>query len=149
MDTLNNPKSEFRKLTKKAFNPTGFAAFKLVLSLLAPNVMRLLGCKVFGTTYENFFLSLAKNTLANRDEYGACRKNFLQVLLELQSGKNVQQSDKNTIKFGEIDKPMTMEEILVHANLAFGASIESPSLSLTLLMFEITRNPEIQERLIN
>lgn len=149
VDTLNNPNIDFRKYTKKALNPTGFAAFKLVLSFLAPNVMRLLGCKVFGTAYENFFKSLAKAALENDGNNNAPRKNFLQILLQLGNDANIQQYNDDIKKGDESENAMTMEEILVHANLAFGASIESPSLSLTLLMFEITRNPEIQDRLIN
>lgn len=154
VDTLNYHKSsdvEFRKNIKNALNPTGFAAFKLILSFLAPNVLGLMGWKLFGTPYENFFKSLVNDALEKDDKSKAPRKNFLQVLLELRNGDKAQQNDetsKTSTKGNESEDAMTMEELIVHANLAFGASIESPSLALTLLMFEITRNPEVQDQLI-
>lgn len=148
VDTLNDPNSYFRESTKRALNPSGLTALRMIISFLSPNIMRILRLKLFGEEYEKFFTSIFNDVLQNDDNSNA-PKTYLQIMLKMRNGNHVQHHDETETKDDGDEHRLTMQEILVQSNIIFGGTIESPSMALTLLMFEITRNPEIQERLIN
>lgn len=113
------------------------------MSLFTPNVKSFFGVNFLASRHDTFFKSISEDAMKHHDKSSALRKNFMQILLRL--GKNRSQDEKPS---DEQDDGLTMQEVITHASLTFGASIDSPSLAITFLMFEITKNPHVQERLI-
>ncbi|KAF5286957.1 hypothetical protein FQR65_LT12416 [Abscondita terminalis] len=76
----------------------------------------------------DFFINLVKDTVKYRRDKGVVRKDFMQILMDLQ--------DENEF---------TVEEMAANTFVFFLAGFETSSTTMSFSLFELARNPKIQE----
>uniref|UniRef100_A0A171B5Z2 Cytochrome P450 6HF1 n=1 Tax=Triatoma infestans TaxID=30076 RepID=A0A171B5Z2_TRIIF len=143
INTLDNPDSIFVKLGQKVFQPCWRNRLKQTLSSQYPELLRYLGWKSLPQRLETFFIGLVKDTISYREQNNIVRNDFLQLLMELRK------QDMEKLNRGEIgdEKRMIMDDKLITSNafVFFVAGFDTAASTLSYCMFELSRNPDIQE----
>ncbi|XP_031628978.1 probable cytochrome P450 6d4 [Contarinia nasturtii] len=151
IDCVVDPDNDFRKYGSRIFATTTWNAFKRLSRFVAPQVIRFFRIKFADPGVENFIHSLVKENLEYRERYNIIRKDFFQLLIQLRNTGNVQKDDEweTVIKNDGSQKKMSLDEIKAHSFAFFGAGFETSSTTMSFCMYELAKNPDIQERVRN
>ncbi|XP_049285216.1 probable cytochrome P450 6a14 [Anopheles funestus] len=144
-NTLDNPDSEFLKYGKRVFEHRLFAVVKMTFAMLFRNTATKLGIKVTDADLERFFLNLVHETVDYRERNDVQRNDFLNLLLEIKNkGSFVEQEEGHTAPNA---LGMTMNELAAQVFIFFVAGFETSSTVMNFCLYELAKNPDIQERL--
>ena len=145
---MKNPENDFRKYGRKIFETTTWNSFKRLSRFVAPQLIRFLRIKFADAGVENFINSIVKQNLEYREKNNVTRKDLFQLLIQLRNTGTVQLDNEweTVIKADKNQKKMSMEEVTAHSFAFYGAGFETSSSTLSFCLFELARNPEIQER---
>ncbi|XP_055296698.1 uncharacterized protein LOC129565633 [Sitodiplosis mosellana] len=148
VDSINNPNNEFRVCGRKIFELSLSNAIRTLMTFTAPKLLGLLRIKSIQSDVESFINSVVKQTLVYRETNNVSRKDFFQLLIQLRNTGTVQLDDQwdTVIKADENQKTMTFNEIAAQTFVFFAAGFETSSTTLTFCMYELARNPDIQEK---
>lgn len=148
VDSINNPNNEFRVCGRKIFESTIFNAIRKLINVVLPNLLDWFRIKSFDSSIERFIMSVVKQNLEYREQNNVVRKDFFQLLIQLRNSGTVQFDDQweTMIKTDEKHKKMTLNEICAQVFVFFAAGFETSSSTLSFCLFELARNPEIQQR---
>lgn len=80
---------------------------------------------------QEFFIHAVKETVEHRINNGIRRNDFLQLLVDMMEG----------------EEPLTMLELAANCFLFFVAGFETSSTTMTFALYELSQNPEIQQKL--
>lgn len=151
IDTINDPNNEFRVCGRKIFEPSFWNITRGLISIVQPKLMSILKIKSVDQSVEDFIKSVVKENLEYREKNKVSRKDFFQLLLQLRNNGTVQLDDQweTVIKADDNQKTLTINEIAAQSFLFFAAGFETSSTTLSFCLFELTKNPEIQERVID
>lgn len=75
--------SEFRRMGRKALQPSKVSAISKLIRVFFPTLFRLLKLRTFPNEVNNFFLSVVADTLKHRQQHKIVREDFLQMLAEI------------------------------------------------------------------
>lgn len=151
VDTVNDPNNEFRICGRKIFEFTIPNAIRWFLYHTAPKLMSIFRVKTTAPSVEAFIRSVVKQNLEYREKNNICRKDLFQLMIQLRNTGSVQLDDhwETVIKGNEHQKAMTEEEIAAESFLFFLAGFETSSTTISFCMYELAKNPEIQQRVHN
>lgn len=149
VDTVINPDNDFRKYGRRIFETSTWNAFKRLSRFVAPKIIRLLRIKFADAGVENFFYSIVKENLEYREQNNVSRKDFFQLLIQLRNTGTVQLDNEweTVINADARQKTMSVDEIAAHSFAFFGAGFETSSTTMSFCLYELAKNPDIQERL--
>lgn len=151
VDTVNNPDNDFRKYGSRIFKTSSWNAFKRLSRLVAPQIIRLLRIKFADAGVEQFFNLIVKQNLEYREKNNVSRKDFFQLLVQLRNTGKVQLDNEweTVIKTNSNEKTMSEAEVAAHSFAFFGAGFETSASTLSFCLYELAKNPDVQERLRN
>lgn len=144
VDTIVDPESDFRKYGRKIFESKPIIR---LLAFVAPQLLTLLRIKVTDPDVESFMRSIVKQMLEYREKNGIVRKDLFQLLVQLRNTGTIQLDGEWETNIRN-DKPkfLTDDEITAQAFVFFVGGFETTSSTLTFCLFEIVKNPAIQQR---
>lgn len=98
-----------------------------------------------------FIRSVVQENLEYREKNNVARKDFFQLLIQLRNSGNVQLDDdwETTIKSDESQKMMSLNEMAAQVFVFFLAGFETSASTVSFLMYELAKNPKIQQRVHN
>lgn len=103
----------------------------LFLTIYAPNISQKFGVRNLQKEVASFFLKSVDDTVSYREKNNIQRNDLLQMLVEMKnSGVN-----------------LTMNELVAQVLLFFIAGFETSSTTMNLTLFELSREPALQEKL--
>lgn len=137
-NSLNNPDSEFYKYGKAVFDFNFFRAIEFNAIFFLPSVVSLLKTKLFGKKAEKFLRELTGYTMSERIRTGTTRNDLIDILVDL---KKANASEKEFI--------FSDDALVAQAATFFSAAFETTSQTMTFLMYELAKHPEVQNRLRN
>ncbi|KAM6424355.1 cytochrome P450 3A9-like [Liasis olivaceus] len=146
INSMNNPKDPFvtqiKKLTKfRAFDP------RIILSFTFPSLLPLLNAldlTAFSREAVNFFSkSFAKMKETRLHEGRGSRVDFLQMMIDSQTNKNISTSNGLNHSY----KGLTDQEILAQAFIFVFAGYEPGSNSLGYMAYLLATHPDVQQKL--
>lgn len=151
VDTINEPNHEFRVYGRKIFEKSISRAFRDLITLIQPKLLSYLRIKSVDPSVEKFIRSIVKQTLDHREKDNVTRKDFFQLLVQLRNSGTVQLDDQweTVIRGSENQKNMTVDEIAAQTFLFFAAGYETSSTTITYCLYELAKQPELQERVHN
>lgn len=129
-ECFENPRSEWREMGKKVFQPNFLAGIKILLKHFAPILTRFIPVPFIPREVDTWIRNLVRKLLKERQNKGIEYEDQLQSLLNM-----------NT----KIE--LTEEIIAGHALAFFAEGFETSSSTLGFLIYNLAANPEIQERL--
>lgn len=126
--------AEFRRYGKKILETQPAQAIKIVFALNFPKLARKLGLSIGSKDVNIFFNKVVRDTVEYREKNNYQRNDFMQLLINL----------KNS--YGDSGKGLTLDEIAAQTFVFFVAGFETSSTAMTYALYEMSINPEIQDR---
>lgn len=151
VDTIKNPDNDFRKYGRKIFELSFQNGLKQLLNFVAPKLMTIFKIHIVEREVEDFIFGIVRQNLEYREKNNVTRKDFFQLLIQLRNTGTVQLDDQweTVIKSDENQKTMSINEIAAQVFVFFAAGFETSSSTLSLCLYELAKNPDIQERVID
>ena len=131
-NTFKEENSPFREYGRKALLMSPLLMLKLIFGMRFPNVAKSLGVTTVPKNVSAFFMKVVKDTIDYREANKVTRKDFMQILIDLKN----QTSDA-----------LTAEEVAAQCYVFFLAGFETSSTVMTFTLYELARNPHLQEKL--
>ncbi|XP_050498209.1 probable cytochrome P450 6a13 isoform X2 [Diabrotica virgifera virgifera] len=133
--SMENPDSEFREYGDKAFRKNLRQRIGIILTSVFPFwLLRLTGFKTISKDIDDFFMNLVKDVIEEREKQNMERKDYLQLLIDLNKNGNM--------------KALTLQEIVAQSFVFFIAGFETSATTMNFALLELSQNIDIQEELI-
>ncbi|KAF5308636.1 hypothetical protein FQR65_LT06097 [Abscondita terminalis] len=132
-NSFEEEKGELLKIGELIFTPSMMLAIKHLIVIILPVLGNYLNFKFVPDEVTQYFKVLIGKSLKYRNENKIVRGDFLDNMRELK------------LKLG--DDNFTDDDIVAHAGGLFGDGIETSSIGLSFILFELAVNIEVQERL--
>lgn len=149
INSLQDPNDEFRYYGRKAAELDIWDNIKIFMQALLPHkLLYAIGHKFTKSDVEKFFMKAIRDTVEYREKNNTYRKDFMHLLLQLKNRGLVSDDEKITDNDGIIqEKALTMTELAAQAYVFFMAGYETSSITVSLALFELAENPQIQKKL--
>ncbi|XP_065081392.1 probable cytochrome P450 6g2 isoform X1 [Ochlerotatus camptorhynchus] len=136
---LSDDDSEFRYYGRKIFEYGPKRAINMAAFFFMPELVPYLGFKLFPRDTERFLKTIILQEISRREASGESRGDFIDSMIVLKN---------NDATIGIEEKIPLKDDILVaQAATFYMASFETTSSVLSFTLYELTKNPEIQQRL--
>lgn len=145
IDTIANPNNDFRVCGRNIFEPNLRNIIRSFLFFNAPKIMKWLRMKVAEPKVEKFLRLITKQTLEYREQNNVSRKDLFQLMIQLRNTGTVQLDDHWDTEI-KGNKTMTEGEIAAQTFVFFIAGYETSSTTLSFCMYELAKNPDVQQR---
>nr|AEL88549.1 cytochrome P450 CYP6DG1v1 [Dendroctonus rhizophagus] len=132
-NSFSKEESDFRKYANLFFRPNFLDYIRLLCLKLFPDLARKLRLKIGNTRRTKFFRDMVKQTIDHRIQFKVTRPDFLQLLINM----NVERDGKEVLSF---------DQIVANTILFFVAGFDTPSTAMNFALFELARNPDLQEK---
>ncbi|KXJ73271.1 hypothetical protein RP20_CCG016134 [Aedes albopictus] len=162
VDSVRDPETEFYVKGKQLLD---FQSVKIIVKFLlfqtVPWLMRKLEVDFADADLANYFKGIIKDNMRQRDVHGIVRNDMVQMLMEVRKGtlkhSNDDQGSKDAAGFATVEEShfgksthsrvWTDSELISQCFIFFIAGLDTVSSCLTFLTYELTLNPDIQQRL--
>ncbi|CAG9801977.1 unnamed protein product [Chironomus riparius] len=154
-DCINDRENIFRKMGLKIFDNDYKLMIKNILATFLPKLTTKLRMKRVVQEVEDFFLSVVRQTIEHRDSNESYqRKDFMQLLIQLKNqgfiSVDKDENDEDEVNFDDFKsldtKKLTFNQVAAQTFLFFVAGFETSSSTSNLCLFELSRNPKIQQK---
>ncbi|XP_018571707.1 probable cytochrome P450 6a13 [Anoplophora glabripennis] len=140
-NSMKNPDAEFKKYGKRIFEVSNSNMLKQIIACFLPMSIVKRYFKFIDQEVETFFVNAVRDTLAYREKNNILRNDFLHLLTTLKNEGNESDSIENSKPF------LSLNEITAQCFVFFAAGFETSSTTTTFALYELSVNPEIQEKL--
>lgn len=160
VNSFADPTNEFYVNGKEMFNLASiWTVLKIILNLLMPRVAQFFKIGIISQKYSQHFKSIILDTIQYRKEQNIYRPDMIDILMQIKSGSSHNQINKKsshesfeTLNESEIGKyssnrAWTDDELVAQCSLFFAAGSDTSSSTLTLALYELVANPDIQQKL--
>ncbi|PNF30179.1 putative cytochrome P450 6a13 [Cryptotermes secundus] len=151
---LKNENAEFRQWGRKIFEPSMLGIIIGILSTAAPVVLDKLKLPTFDPNVSKYFRKMVHETVEYRESNNVKRNDFMQLLIQLKEKGSLDseqgaedRSDEEFSGIGETADGLSMNSLAAQAFVFFLAGFETSSTTMTFCLYELSVNPDIQERL--
>ncbi|XP_055909013.1 probable cytochrome P450 6g2 [Eupeodes corollae] len=138
--SLKNPKDAFLRVGRSTLDFTLWRGLQFVVAFFIPHLASLFRCKLFAKDTEVFFRKTINSVMDNRIKNGTTRNDLIDVLAELKKQCLGDSQNNNNL-------PMTNDILVAQAATFFIAGLETSASTMSFCLYELSKNPEIQERL--
>ncbi|XP_069672102.1 probable cytochrome P450 6a14 [Periplaneta americana] len=150
---LKNPDAEFRQWGRKIFEPTINNSLFSLLSFTVPALVDFLKIRPLDKKVAKYFRNMVEETVNYREKNSFKRNDFIQLLIQIKNKGTVDADCKNGHQNGHTisektsdDNTMSMNCLAAQAFVFFLAGFETSSTTMQFCLYELTKNPDIQDR---
>lgn len=161
VDSLREPENVFYANGKKMLNLKSLATFvKFLLIMFVPRLMRWLKVDVLNGQSAAYFKRMILDNMEQREAHKILRNDMIQILMEVRKGTLQHQKEEKdtkdagfaTVEESQVGKSShsrvwTETELVAQCLLFFLAGLDTVSTCITFLTYELTVDPDIQQRL--
>ncbi|CAD7079530.1 unnamed protein product [Hermetia illucens] len=91
----------------------------------------------------DFFLGIVRQTIEHRKKNNIRRNDFMDLLIDLKNNDTMDEEKKVKLE------RLTLEQVTAQAFVFFIAGFKTSSTAMLFALYELARNPDIQEKLRN
>uniref|UniRef100_A0A1S4H5D4 Uncharacterized protein n=1 Tax=Anopheles gambiae TaxID=7165 RepID=A0A1S4H5D4_ANOGA len=136
---LKDEQSEFRYYGRKIFDYGPGRGLTMASFFFLPELVPYLRLKLFPRDTEAFLKAIIEQEIARREQTGESRGDFIDSMIALKN---------NNATLGVNEKiPLKGDILVAQAATFYMASFETTSSVLSFALYELTKNPHVQERL--
>lgn len=135
-DSLKNPDNEFFHMVDKAMALPAMYGFKNFVGKLCPKLLKCAGVEAFSKDVKTFFTNIMKQSINARLKEKFVNYDVISALLRMHNVEKLDNLEKDTL-----------DEIIAEAFLLVFAGYETVTSTLSLLVYELTINYDIQRKL--
>lgn len=135
-NSLKDPNTEFRTTGRLMFEPPAIEMFIVLFASTFPNLARRMKLKITNKHVAKFFTNVVEETLAYRKKNKIERKDFMQLLLQMENEN------------GEVpsDEKLSVQEIAAQSLLFFLVGYETSSSTMSFCLYELGRHLDMQTK---
>ncbi|XP_050668029.1 cytochrome P450 6B5-like isoform X1 [Leptidea sinapis] len=149
-EAMNNEVNIFRKMGEAIFDSSTLRAYKNITRTIWPAIFYNLGQRLVVVEVMDFFQSLIESVFKEREYKESNRHDLIDFMINLKQKKYIH--GESISKMYEQPKTIShkVDDDLITAQCAsfFGAGHETSSTILALTLFELAKNPEVQDKAI-
>lgn len=153
VNSLDNPNEPFRRIDEQIRNSALLARIRVIGGFFCPKLLDIIRITQLPPKYAQYMLDLVRDTMEYRKTNQVMRKDFIQLLLELQQTGEVSAGEAfrvaNSTKSETTMKHLTAEECAAQVSLFYLAGFDTTSSTIAYTLFELSRQPDLQKRLQN
>lgn len=161
-DSIQDPDNEFFLNGKRLSTSTGFQGLKFFLStVIPPEVFICLGLRITPRDVADYYEDIVKRTIRYREEHKVIRPDFIHLLMQARKNELQQeQADEKLASAGfstvqehlpaaTRDNPFKWTDLDITASAAsfFFGGIETTANTLCFALYELSLNPDVQDKL--
>ncbi|KAK5644028.1 hypothetical protein RI129_007873 [Pyrocoelia pectoralis] len=135
-DSLKNPDNEFIHMVDKAMALPAMYGFKNVVGKLCPKLLKCAGVKAFSKDVKTFFTNIIMQSIKVRLKEKFANYDVISELLRMHNIEKLDNLDKDTL-----------DNIIAKAFLLVFSGYETVASTLSLLVYQLTLNYDIQRKL--
>lgn len=132
-NSLRDPENRFRKMGDKVFRRSFWRGISALLKVQYPNISRALRLKSLPADISKFYTEVVEQTVSYREDTAEVRNDFIDLLLKLKNEGNA--ADR-----------ITLQEMVSQSFIFFVAGFETSSSTMMFCLYELAKNPDIQEQ---
>ncbi|XP_055385920.1 cytochrome P450 6g1-like isoform X1 [Condylostylus longicornis] len=137
-NSMSNPKADFLKHGREIFNFTRWRSFEFSSLFFLPDIVSFLNVKVFTEKSTHFLKSSFRHIMQEREKSNMQRNDLIEALLQIRKQQKFEK-DQNKI--------LDETSLIAQAATFFIAGYETSSTTISFALWQLTLNPEIQDRL--
>lgn len=134
VNCIDNRNDELCRQVRSAFAPTVMNGFRQMMTVVAPQLARMLKIRTFDKRVYEFLVDIVEQNLEYRESSPLRRTDYFQMLLRCF------RSEKNNF---------SMNDLVGQSFMFYAAGLESTSTSVSFCLYELAKNPDIQKRLFD
>uniref|UniRef100_A0A182PZA2 Uncharacterized protein n=1 Tax=Anopheles epiroticus TaxID=199890 RepID=A0A182PZA2_9DIPT len=161
VNSFSDRENDFYTRGKKLLDFNSFwATVRFMLFMIIPKVMLKLDIELMDKEMCRHFHAMILDNMRVREEKGIVRNDMINILMQVKRGMLGHREDEPDVKDAgfatvqesavgkkTITREWTEKELVAQCFLFFLAGFDTVSTALGFLMYELMRNPEVQERL--
>ncbi|CAD7079482.1 unnamed protein product [Hermetia illucens] len=144
-NSLKDPDAEFRWYGRKQLENPPHGPLVTGLMGMFPKISNMLGLVRTHRDVTKFFMGIVRETVDFREKNNIRRNDFMDLLIQLKNHATLEGEDHESID-SKIIKKLTLEELAAQAFIFFIGGFETSSSTLTLTLYELAKNQDIQEK---
>lgn len=141
-NTMKNPNGEIREISKLIFAPSMWTVMKINFLLQFPELGKLFHIKQMDERVTKFFREMCSGIVKHREENSIQRNDFMHLLLQLKKTGRLEDDNSDSV----VAEKLTFNELMAQVFLFFFAGYETSSSTMTFSLYELAKNPDVQER---
>ncbi|XP_069687378.1 cytochrome P450 6j1-like [Periplaneta americana] len=145
-NSFQNSRSEFRVYCRNFFQPTIRKGIAQSFLFIAPRLSNFFGLRIIPSKVADFFRQKTKESMAYRQQNNIRRNDYLQYLLQVKKSIAAENDLNNTAT--PWYKKFTDEDVAAHALTFFTEGYETCAVSLSMLLYYLACNRDVQIKLI-
>ncbi|XP_073969046.1 probable cytochrome P450 6a13 [Rhodnius prolixus] len=153
--SLSKPENEFRQIGKQVFQMDISTFLKFMTMIHAPRLAKFLNLTFSKPKIIKYFSGIIKDTMKYRRDNGYQRNDFIQLLMQLQHKGYIEVHTKDAnddylgmdaTTFSKEKFELSDDQITGHAVSFLTAGFDTTAMTILFTLYELSRNPEIQEK---
>lgn len=150
VNSLDNPNEPFRKIDEQIRNGAFLSRVRLIGGFFCPGLLNIIRIPQLPPKYERYMIDLVRDTMEYRRTNQVMRKDFIQLLLELQqTGKIATDESFRVSDENAAFRHLTLEECAAQVSLFYLAGFDTTASTTAYALYELSRQPDLQKRLQN
>lgn len=147
-NSLKDPNTEFYYFAKLALKSTAGSNINFILTALFGPILNILKIRRIREDVSNFYINILKNTINYREENNIHRNDFVELFIKMKNNESIEDdNDVATNSKDYMSETITFNELAAQAFMFFIAGYESSSTTVTFCLYELSLQPQIQDKL--
>lgn len=146
VDCFKNPDCDFRRYGKRFFEPSLKNTLRGNINVMMPTLSKLLRLRFVDKEVCDFMIETVRQNADYREKNNVIRKDIFQLMMQLRNNGIVNDDDDWSAKSNSKEKTLSLEEIAGHAFLFFVGGYESSASTMSFLLYELAKHPDIQQK---
>lgn len=160
INSFEDPKNDFFTMGKLLMNFSTVGSFLRILFItLIPKLASFLKVSFIDARATTFFRSMVLNNMEAREKQGIFRPDMINILMNVKKGNSIVTEDKgrdvdgfatvveSSIGSKDVKRQWTDDELVAQCFLFFLAGFDTSSTLLSFVAYELSVNPDIQQKL--
>ncbi|XP_065367005.1 uncharacterized protein LOC135959839 [Calliphora vicina] len=143
-NSLQDPNAEFRKKGRSIFGDPRHGPLVQTFMITNPKLARKFNMKLFKDNITDFFLNIVRQTVNYRLENNIKRNDFMDLIIELKAKNEDMVRESQGI---DLSQGLMVEQMAAQTFVFFLAGFETSSTTMSFCLYELARNPDVQEKL--
>ncbi|XP_061395240.1 probable cytochrome P450 6a14 [Musca vetustissima] len=143
-NSLKNPDAEFRQKGRAIFSKPRHSPLVQLFTITNSNLAKKLHMKLFPDDISEFFMSVIRQTVEYRVRNNVKCNDFMDLLIEMKAKDEEMARETKGI---DLSHGLTLEQMAAQTFVFFLAGFETSSTTMSFALYELARNPEVQEEL--
>ncbi|XP_014481499.1 PREDICTED: uncharacterized protein LOC106747956 [Dinoponera quadriceps] len=138
IDSINNPKCEFREKGKAIFELSTFRGLEFLMIFFYPAMSRYINLNLFGKESSVFLRKIFWDTINHRIKSGQNRGDLIDILIDFRKKYNNQDLE---------DFNVNGDDLVAQAAIFFTGGFETSSSAMSFSLYELAMQPKLQDKL--